>query len=333
MKAKLQDTWQGVLFSIVIAVAGWAVAATEWGGGIGLNPLTASLILGLVLGNTIHTRIPKEWKPGINFSLKQLLRWGIILYGFRITFNDILNVGWKGLLADLIVLTTTFLLGYVLGRKVLKMDRDLTILTASGSSICGAAAVLATEGTLQSEAYKSTVAVATVVTFGTIGMFAMPAIYALQTFIPADFGIYIGSTIHEVAQVVAAGAAISPEVADTAVIVKLTRVMLLAPFLLILSFLLARGQSDGAKRKITIPYFAIGFVVASFINTLDFIPASAKDGILNLDTLLLATAMGALGLETSIGKLLQTGSKPFILALILFAWLIIGGYFVNFLLL
>ena len=224
-----------------------------------------------------------------------------------------------------------------MGMKLFKLDRDTSMLTASGSAVCGAAAVLATEPVLKAEPYKSAVAVSTVVLFGTTSMFLYPIIYSsgILDLDPSQFGVYVGGTIHEVAQVVAVPASIpnSDEVmANNAVIVKMTRVMLIAPMLLILGFVLAKFFTSGEvseKNKIVIPWFAVGFIAMSGVNSLHIIPTQIVEYINIVDTFLLTMAMTALGMETAISKFKNVGLRPLYTASIMFVWLVVGGYFLT----
>jgi len=177
-----------------------------------------------------------------------------------------------------------------------------------------------------------------VVVFGTLAMFLYPALYALvqsHGWLAMDarqYGLFTGATVHEVAQVVAAGRAVNEAAADTAVITKMVRVMLLAPFLVALSLWLARGgkaSADGSKARIVVPWFAFGFVAVAGFNSLHLLPAGLQAGLVQLDTVLLAMAMAALGLTTHVSALRQAGLKPLLLALILFAWLLFGGLAIH----
>jgi uncharacterized integral membrane protein (TIGR00698 family) len=266
------------------------------------------------------------------FAKQHLLRLGIILYGFRLTFSQIADVGVSGIAIDVLTLTSTFLLACFIGQKVFGLDKQTSWLIGAGSSICGAAAVLATEPVVKAEASKVTVAVATVVIFGTLAIFLYPAMYPLVAhwFSPETYGIYIGSTMHEVAQVVAAGHAISPDAENAAVIAKMLRVMMLAPFLI---FLAARvkqlAPAGGEKSKITIPWFAILFIVVAVFNSFHLLPKAVVDMLVTLDTVLLAMAMAALGVTTHVSALKKAGAKPLLMALVLFVWLIVGGGAIN----
>ena len=207
-------------------------------------------------------------------------------------------------------------------------------LIGAGSSICGAAAVLATEPVVKAEASKVTVAVATVVIFGTLAIFIYPAMYPLLAhwFSPEAYGIYIGSTMHEVAQVVAAGHAVTPETENAAVIAKMLRVMMLAPFLLFMAARVKQLAPAGAteKSKITIPWFAIMFIVVTIFNSFHLLPNSVVQMLMTLDTIMLAMAMAALGVTTHVSALKKAGAKPLMMALVLFIWLIVGGGAINY---
>jgi uncharacterized integral membrane protein (TIGR00698 family) len=168
------------------------------------------------------------------------------------------------------------------------------------------------------------------VIFGTLSMFLYPLLYPHLGLSAQQYGIYAGSTIHEVAQVVVAGNSISESAASTAVIEKMLRVMMLAPFLLVLSATQPSCAASGAQgRKITIPWFAVLFIAVSALHSLQWVPPNIVSLLIQIDTALLAMAMAALGLRTHIGAVRQAGLKPLILASLLFVFLIVGGYGVN----
>ncbi|MDQ3073250.1 MAG: YeiH family protein [Bacteroidota bacterium] len=316
------------LVTILALVATWLAGFPVFFN-IGISPLILGILLGMLVGNTIRSKFPPAWTPGIIFSAKKILRLAIILYGFRITFQQISEVGMAGLTADILMLSSTFLIGSFVGIRLLRIDADMTFLVASGASVCGAAAVLATEPVLRSEPYKTAIAVATVVLFGTTAMFLYPVLYraGLMPMDENSFGIYIGASVHEVAHVVAAGNAISAETADTAVIVKMTRVMLLVPLLIALGlYVSSRKKNKLENTRIYIPWFAVGFILVAAFNSFNFIPKNIVQSINTFDTFLLTMAMTALGMETNLNKFRTTGGKPVLLAFILFLWLILGGF-------
>ena len=327
----------GLLLTAAIAAASLWLGTLPWLQAQGISALTLAIVLGILLGNSVYPALAPRAGAGVGFSKAMLLRAGIILYGLRLTVQDIGQVGGTGVLIDALVLCSTFALAWWLGQRVLGLDRDTALLIGAGSSICGAAAVMAAEPVVKGRAEQVAVAVATVVVFGTVSMFLYPLLYRWGVdlgWMPLDatsFGVFTGSTVHEVAQVVAAGRAISQPVADAAVITKMVRVMMLAPFLLGLSLLLARGRgkADGQRSKISVPWFAFGFIVMVGFNSLQVLPAPLAGTLVNLDTVLLAMAMAALGLTTHASALRQAGTRPLLLALLLFGWLLGGGLLIN----
>ncbi|RUQ38322.1 MAG: YeiH family putative sulfate export transporter [Candidatus Competibacteraceae bacterium] len=318
----------GLALPLAIGLAAAALANTHLMQHWQLSSLTLAILLGMAVGNLGQSVIPDPWKPGIQFAQSRLLRLGIVLYGFRLSFQQVADVGLSGLLVDFAIVATTFIGGYWIGTRWLKIDRETTMLTAAGASICGAAAVLATEPVVRGKPHQTAMAVATVVLFGTLGMFLYPVLQNLLHWPDRLMGIYTGATIHEVAQVVAAGNAMSGAVVDVAVITKLTRVLMLAPFLIVLSLFLQRrdARQEGKRFTITIPWFAVLFVVMVGVNSLAIVPATVMPTINGFDNLVLAVAMAALGLESHIGKLRGVGPRPLLLALALFVWLVIGGF-------
>lgn len=320
--------WPGLALAAAIAAAAMGLAAIPALQGAGLSALTLAIVLGIAAGNTVFPSIAGKVGSGVDFSKAMLLRAGIVLYGFRVTFQEIAGVGVAGLAVDVVVVAGIFGLATWLGTRWLKLDRETSMLIGAGSAICGAAAVMATEPVVKAQAHKVSVAVATVVVFGTLGMFVYPWAYPYLGLSEHAYGVFAGSTIHEVAQVVVAGRAVSEQAASAAVIEKMLRVMLLAPFLLLLSSRLGAGEG-AAKSKIVVPWFALLFVAVSGINSLHLLPPAAKAAIIQIDTVLLAMAMAALGLRTHVGAIRQAGAKPMLLAAIVFVALTVGGYALN----
>ena len=311
------------------------------GGIVGLSSLTLAILIGMVLGNTVYCYAAKQLHEGVSFSKGEILRLAIIFYGFKLTLTQVASVGMPAVLSDALVLTSTFLLTYWIGTKLLKVDKQTTLLIGAGASICGAAAIIAAEPVVRAEAHKVTIAIATVVVFGTIAMLLYPFLYHLgwlQVWLsPQDYGVYTGSTIHEVAQVVVAGNAVNTDVGNTAVVTKMIRVMMLAPFLLILSFALTKDSSENGKKlsfmnrvqQVNIPWFAFIFIVVVLLHTWIPMATSFEHSMVMLDDVLLTMAMFALGLTTHISAIKQAGVKPLILGAIMFAWLILGGGLIN----
>ncbi|WP_304525052.1 YeiH family protein [Halomonas sp. I5-271120] len=321
--------WQGLMVCIALTAAGVGLGQLPLLADNGVSPLVVALLLGIVIGNLPVSRRLTDTAAGLKFATRWLLRTGIVLFGLSLTLQQIMALGPKVLLLDILIISCVLVSGYFIGTRLLGMDRETTLLTSAGSAICGAAAVLATESTIRARPAATSMAVATVVLFGSLAMLVYPLLYPLMGMDEGLFGVYIGATVHEVAQVVAAGEAVGPEALVNAVIVKLVRVMLLVPFLLIVGqWWLARGDGAaevGTKGGLVIPWFAFGFMAMVVFNSFITLPAFLHDGLVLAGQLSLTMAMAALGYETRLERLRSLGMRPFILALILFALLLGGG--------
>jgi uncharacterized integral membrane protein (TIGR00698 family) len=331
----------GLTLAAVLAFLAIALDRFSWLQSNGISALTLAIVLGMLIGNTVYPSMANVSAEGVAFSKQKLLRFGIILYGLRVTFQDIGRVGLAGVAIDAVIVCSTFALAWLIGTRVLGIDRKTSMLIGAGSSICGAAAVMAAEPVVRGRSEQVTIAVSTVVVFGTLAIFLYPVfyhlnrIYLLLPMTPKAYGIFAGSTIHEVAQVVAAGRAVGEEAASTAVITKMVRVMMLAPFLVVLSAYLSRSRkaspsnTHDQSRRIAIPWFAFGFIAVAGLNSLSLLNQSFVNIAVDVDTFVLTMAMTALGLTTHIPAIRQAGIRPLALAAILFIWLICGGIVIN----
>lgn len=329
----------GLLLTALITAAAIGSGYVPQIASLGLGSLTLAILAGMLIGNTLGLQKFALNIPGIQLAKQQLLRLGIILYGFRLTFQQVAGVGFSGLLIDILTLSSTFLLACWLGKRLFHLDNETVWLVGAGSSICGAAAVLTTGQTLKADEAKITLAIATVVIFGTLALFIYPLMWPMiHRLFPWEnnttYGIYIGSTLHEVGQVVAAGHAISPVTENAAVITKMLRVMLLAPFLLALCKLKQRttpaeNTADQRPSATAFPWFALLFIVVTLFNSCQLLPQKINDGLNLLDNILLTMSMAALGLTTSIGVIKLAGLRPMLLGLVLFLWLGVGGGIIN----
>ena len=332
----MKDSLKGFLVIAALSVAAWYISLLPAVKALSFSSLIIGILLGMLYANTLRRRQPSSWDGGIKFCSKRMLRLGIILYGFRLTFQDVVAVGPKAVLIDCIVVVVTLLLGVWLGRR-LGLDRETTLMTSTGSAICGAAAVLGAEPIAKGKPHQTAVAVSTVVIFGTLSMFLYPIMYRMGLSGVLDtqqMGVYTGSTLHEVAHVVGAGNAMGSEIATDSLIVKMVRVMLLVPVLIAMSWLLSRrGGAVAEKRSINVPWFAFIFLLmiavnsgmhSSFDGEAWFATALKVTEVVS--TFMLTLAMTALGSDTSIDKFRQAGAKPFYLAGALYVWLVVGGF-------
>ena len=269
-KGNRANTLHGILLIALFSFAAFYIAEIPFVKSLSFSPLIVGIILGMLYANSLRNKLPETWVPGIKFCTKQVLRAGIVLYGFRLTLTQVAAVGLPAVVIDAvglpavvidtIIVAGTIFLGIWLG-KLMKMDKDTSLMTATGSAICGAAAVLGAEPVVKCEGHKTAIAVSTVVIFGTISMFLYPIMYRagmLDALGDTGVAIYTGSTLHEVAHVAGAGNAMDPTdslgIAGTATITKMIRVMMLAPVLVIMSFALAgrkKANPEGKAEKMS----------------------------------------------------------------------------------
>lgn len=278
-----------------------------------VSALLITIVLGVIVRNTVG--LPGSWERGIQIAAKPVLRVGIVLLGLQLALNDVLNLGAGIILLVVAIVVIGLTLSYYVGR-LLKLSRTQSLLIASGFSICGAAAVAAADGVLDAEEEEVVTAIALVVIFGTLMIPLIPALTGVLGLGQEQAGIVAGGSIHEVAQVVAVSGMIGSGALATAVIVKLARVVMLAPVMAVLSIIQrrnhARGASTGVKRPPLVPLFVLGFVAMMALRTTGIVPEPVLDVAKILQTFLLATAMFGLGCGVRFELLKRVGLAPFV---------------------
>lgn len=278
-----------------------------------VSPLIVAIVMGIALTNVV--RLPESTAPGISFASKKLLRLGIVFLGLQLVISDIISLGVP-MLVVIVCIVAGGLFGTVAMGRLLKMRPAQALLIACGFSICGAAAVAGVEGVTDSDEEEVVTAVALVVIFGTLMIPIIPFAGQLLGMNAELGGLWAGGSIHEIAQVVAAGGIIGGNALGVAVIVKLARVLLLAPIVAVLSLQQrCQGQTaaDGKKPPI-IPVFIIGFLVMVVLRSTLPLPETVIDIGAFLQTALLSAAMFGLGCGVKIRNLIRVGVRPFILA-------------------
>ena len=309
---------------ITFGLAGVAFAIRDVAGVAALSPLILAIVLGMIVKNVAGT--PALAQPGITFSLKRILRFAIILLGLQLTVAQIVAIGGTGAVIVVVTLVATFLFTKTVGR-LLGVDRRLAELIAAGTSVCGASAVIATNLVTRGSDEDVAYAVACVTVFGSLSMLLYPALQTLLVLDPTAYGLWTGSTIHEVAQVVAAAFQGGDAAGQFGTIAKLTRVALLAPLILSLGFL-AREKvhgGDGTKAgRPPVPWFVFGFLALVLFNSAVAIPAALHDALVTLTAFLLSAALAAMGLETDVRKLRAKGLRPLLLGAA--AWIFISCF-------
>jgi uncharacterized integral membrane protein (TIGR00698 family) len=300
----------GVALTIGIAAA--AYLAHEVPGVSAFSPLILAIVLGAALHNIVGT--PAWATPGVKFSLRRVLRLGVILLGLQLTAEQVIDVGTSGLAIIAASLIGTFVFTTGLGR-LMGVERKLTQLIAAGTSICGASAVIATNTVTRGEDEDVAYAIACVTIFGSIAMLSYPLLPMLLHLDAHAYGLWAGASIHEVAQVVAAAFQDGTAAGEFGTIAKLSRVMLLAPVVITLGLLAARGPNATAPTagRPPIPWFVLGFIALIAFNSAIGIPVEAKSWTAGSTTFLLSMSLAAMGLETDISKLRAKGPRPLLL--------------------
>jgi uncharacterized integral membrane protein (TIGR00698 family) len=294
-----------------------------------LSPLIIAIVLGAIFRNSIGT--PAVFKSGVTFSMRRVLRLAIILIGLQLSLSQVVGVGVVGLTIIVLTLVGTFVFTVWLGNRF-GIDHKLAQLIAAGTSICGASAVIATNTVTRASDEDVAYAVASVTVFGSASILLYPALASFLQLTPHAFGLWAGASIHEIAQVVAAASQNGTEAGNFATIAKLSRVMMLAPMILLLGHVIAKDRraidvgsvEPAPQQAVPKPWFVAGFVAMMLFNSLDLIPPADKAYLIQATTFLLTAALSAMGLETDIRTLRTRGWKPLLVGA--GSWLFISTY-------
>ena len=368
---KRATAWRSALHTLAAMVL--LAAACQWLAGLprlqamGIGSLPLSILLGMVLASALAPRWIYGHNPMGNadaadaggqvlrrFCQQTLLKAGIVLFGFQLTLEQLWGVGWQALLVDVLTIACVLITGIWLGQRWLKLPLRLSILIAIGSAVCGAAAIMATAPLLgrrtQADAgehnpeQQLAIAVALVALFGTLSVLLYPLLCQWFGFDSNTAGLYIGSTVHEVAQAVAATDALDSATQQNALIVKLLRVALLAPTLLLLGQWLLRRpvadtdmdknknlqpQATDAPKRLPVPGFVLGFIAVIIAHSILPLPLWLTELAASTSAWCLMLAMVALGLNTRWQGMVAAGIRPLFLGFLLWLLLLLGGGWLN----
>jgi uncharacterized integral membrane protein (TIGR00698 family) len=297
-------------------------------------PVIFALLLGMAL-NQLSTEA--RYAPGINVSARTLLRISVALLGLRITFGQIGNLGWSTAAMVIVTVPLTIVFGWALA-KAMKLDGRYGVLSGGAVGICGASAAMAIAVAWpRKDSERDTVVViACITTYSTIAMLMYPALLSHLHLDPLQTGRFLGGSIHDVAQVVAAGYATSPQAGDSATIVKLMRVTMLLPVVLVITVLAARGmdKSESTGHKVTLlPGFLIAFVLLAALNGFALVAKPVASLLTELSKWLLVISVAALGMKTSLREMMAVGTtaialiaaETVFLALLVLGWITLLG--------
>ena len=319
---KVRSLLPGLLLAGAAVMAGFGANSAF----SSLSPLTVSLLIGAALGNL--GLIPSFADAGLKFAARHLLRVGIVVLGLQLSLREVAHLGGKGFIAVIAVVTITFF-GTQFIAQWLGVSPGLGLLTATGYSICGVSAISAMTGAVDGDEEDATYAIALVTLFGSICIFALPVLGHLFGMGNVRFGLWAGSSVHDVAQVVATSTAYSNESLKGAVIVKLTRVILLAP---LVSYFAFRHRRENAKvrdagatvvKTSPLPMFIVLFLAMVCVRTTGALSDDVLHNFKNLEKTLLAMALVGLGAGVNIKKLRVLGARPLLLGVL--SWLLVAG--------
>jgi uncharacterized integral membrane protein (TIGR00698 family) len=293
-----------------------------------VSPLVIAVVLGALTSNLGW--LPENCRIGLGFAARNLLRLGIVLLGLQLSFSQVRELGAPGLALVIVVVAATFVGTQWLGKKM-GLSPGLSLLVATGFSICGASAIAAMRPVSDADDDDMAYAIALVTICGTLAIFLLPVIGELIGFSGAQFGSWVGASVHDVAQTVATAASGNDDAQDAAIVVKLTRVMLLAPLVAAVSFtrrqklnrtIATDSKTQKAKLPPIVPLFVVGFIAAISINSSFNLPSEFLSNVKWLEKSLLACALVGLGAGVDARKLRRVGSRP--LALGLISWILIA---------
>lgn len=302
--------------TLVAIVTGAAYGLRQVPGLSALNPMFSAMVVGMLFAN--FTTVPPLAVPGVQLLGKKMLRLAVALLGLQLTLAQVFEVGITGmlLLALIVALTYGFTL---LAARWLGVSPGFARLLAAGTSICGASAIAAANSVEQAREEDVSYAIACVTLFGTLAIVLYPMVATLVDMDVLAFGFWTGASVHEVAQVVATGFQHGPEAGEFAVVVKLSRVLLLAPVLITAALLASRRLRKDAsgmplQKSQIFPVFVAGFIVLMLANTAGIVPEAIRGGIVQTTPVMLTAALGALGVGTRFEALRAKGARPLLLA-------------------
>lgn len=302
----------------LVASAIIAAAASFLSEHYGAPVMLYALLLGMAMN---FLSADDKCKPGIEFTAREILRIGVALLGIRITFGQVAALGWEPV-ALVIVSVVLVILVSMAAARVLGFQNLFGLLTGGATAICGASAALALAAALPAHPGKERATLFTVIgvsALSTLAMIAYPMIVRAFDLPPLAAGIFLGATIHDVAQVVGAGYSLGQETGDTATVVKLMRVSLLLPVILVATMITrARAANtgvEGGERPPLLPWFAVGFVLLAALNSTGWVPKGVVGAGNELSRWCLVIAISALGMKTQLKELALVGVKPVALML------------------
>jgi uncharacterized integral membrane protein (TIGR00698 family) len=293
-----------------------------------VSPHVVAVLVGVLIANV--GVVGPTLRPGLAVAAKRVLRAGIVLVGVRLSLHDVLDLGPRALVAVVTVVTATFFGAQWLGRR-LGLSHGMSLLVGTGYAICGASAIAAAEPFADATEEEVAYSVALVTLCGSLAIVVLPPLGRWLGLDAETFGAWVGASVHDVGQVVAAASTSDAVALSTAVVVKLTRVAMLAPVLAWVAVSARRraaggeghAPADDAKRPPLLPLFVVLFLVAVALRTVGAVPDGWLEGIKTLETLLLGAGLVGLGSAVDLRRLRALGGRPLVFGLV--SWALVAG--------
>ncbi|HEX3039181.1 MAG TPA: YeiH family protein [Caproiciproducens sp.] len=312
---KLTNKLPGIALAAIIAVPAWFIGK--------IIPVVGSPVLGILFGMLLaFWKRPQRLNDGISYTSKKLLQYSIILLGFDMNLFNVFKVGKQTLVLMAFTLTAAFLTAYAAG-KLLKIDGNTKTLIGVGSAICGGSAIAATAPVIHADDDEVARSISTIFLFNVAAAFLFPLLGHALGMSDQSFGLWTGTAVNDTSSVVAAGYTFSSAAGNLAVIVKLTRTLMIVPVTLVLALYTSKKEAGTKKGSYNIakifPWFVLGFVAASVINTFIALPSGMGTLLSQTGKFVIVMAMVAIGLNTNLVKLVKSGGKPILLGFICWA--------------
>ena len=314
MKA-LVNKLPGIALAGIIAIPAWLIGK--------MIPVVGSPVLGILFGMILaFWKRPQRLQDGISYTSKKLLQYSIILLGFDMNLFNVFRVGKQTLLLMAFTLTAAFLAAHFAG-KLLKLDGNTQTLIGVGSAICGGSAIAAAAPVIHADDEEVARSISTIFLFNVVAAFLFPFLGHAFGMSDQSFGLWAGTAVNDTSSVVAAGYTFSNAAGDLAVIVKLTRTLMIVPVTLVLAIYTSKKTAGNKKGSYSIikifPWFVLGFVAASVVNTFVALPSGMGSFLSQAGKFVIVMAMAAIGLNTNLVKLVKNGGKPILLGFICWA--------------
>jgi uncharacterized integral membrane protein (TIGR00698 family) len=306
----------GLLVAVILAALAYAPKVLL--PNLTISPLLTVILLGMVIASLMQ--LPITWKPGLQLAQKPILRWGVAGLGFKLSLQELASIGGSALVVVVVSTVAALAFGWWLGRRVGLPDK-MNLLLGVGGGICGASAIVAADTVVQGEQSDSALPLGIITLVGTVGIVVYPLLGNALNLSPFVYGVWNGASLHEMAQVIAAGNAI-PDAISPSTVTKLARICLLAPVVFYLGWMLRKKEQNVGEAKVPlVPWFLVVFVLLAAFRTLVEVPKSTAKLVEDLDLFVLCVGMAGVGLFSDFRQIVRAGVKPILVGVVQWVFL------------